>query len=124
MTLVLIVDDAAFSRRMLRKYIEAEGCAVIEASNGEEAIAKILEHHPDYVFSDLLMPGMNGFELLKILQEKDLKIPVVIISADIQDASRQQCLELGAIDFIFKPVKESDISHLMGQLLQQGGEHL
>jgi CheY-like chemotaxis protein len=124
MTLVLIVDDAAFSRRMLRKYIEAEGCVVLEANNGQEAMERILQHQPDCIFSDLLMPEINGFQLLQMIKDKGLTIPVVIISADIQDTSRQQCQELGAAGFVSKPIKEADIRHLMRQMIQQGGEDL
>jgi CheY-like chemotaxis protein len=124
MTLVLIVDDAAFSRRMLRKYVEAEGCVVLEATNGKEAMDKIHQHHLDYILTDLLMPEMDGFQLLQMLQEKSLSIPVVIISADIQDASRQQCVDLGAAGFMNKPVKEAEVRQMIRQFLQQGGEPL
>jgi CheY-like chemotaxis protein len=100
---------------MLRKYIEAEGCVVLEANNGQEAMERILQHQPDCIFSDLLMPEINGFQLLQMIKDKGLTI---------QDTSRQQCQELGAAGFVSKPIKEADIRHLVRQMIQQGGEDL
>lgn len=124
MTSVLIVDDAAFSRRMLRKYVEAEGCTVIEASNGKDAIALINQQHPDCILTDLLMPDLNGFELLELLEEQGLTIPTVIISADIQDASRERGKALGALGFINKPAKEAEVRQTLRQLIESPGASL
>jgi CheY-like chemotaxis protein len=121
MTSVLIVDDAAFSRRMLRKYVEAEGCDVIEAKSGKEAIALITEQHPDYILTDLLMPDIDGFELLQTLQELKISIPTVIISADIQDTSRERGKILGASGFINKPAKETEVRQTLRHLIDSSG---
>jgi CheY-like chemotaxis protein len=121
MTSVLIVDDAAFSRRMLRKYVEAEGCDVIEAKSGKEAIALITEQHPDYILTDLLMPDIDGFELLQTLQELKITIPTVIISADIQDTSRERGKTLGASGFINKPAKETEVRQTLRHLIDSSG---
>jgi CheY-like chemotaxis protein len=121
MTSVLIVDDAAFSRRMLRKYVEAEGCDVIEAKSGKEAIALITEQHPDYILTDLLMPDIDGFELLQTLQELKISIPTVIISADVQDTSRERGKTLGASGFINKPAKETEVRQTLRHLIDSSG---
>lgn len=115
---VLIVDDAAFSRRMLRKYVEAEGCTVLEASNGQEALEMVCQHQPDCIFVDLLMPNIDGFQFLQKLREEGCAIPVAIVSADIQDSSRQRGLELGAAAFLNKPAKEAEVRQTVQQLLQ------
>ncbi|MBE9009172.1 response regulator [Pseudanabaenaceae cyanobacterium LEGE 13415] len=120
-TLVLIVDDAAFSRRMLRKYVEAEGCQVLEATNGQQALDLVQQHQPACILTDLLMPDMDGFQLLQILREQDRIIPIAIISADIQDTSQQRGIELGATSFIHKPVKEDQVRQIVRQLLQREG---
>jgi CheY-like chemotaxis protein len=116
---VLIVDDAAFSRRMLRKYIEAEGCKVLEATNGQEALEIVHQHQPNCILIDLLMPNIDGFQLLQKLREEGCVIPVAIVSADIQDSSRQRGLELGAAEFLNKPAKEAEVRHTVRQLLQR-----
>ncbi|MGG6265941.1 response regulator [Leptolyngbya sp. AN03gr2] len=120
-TLVLVVDDAAFSRRMLRKYVEAEGCQVIEAANGQQALEMVQQHQPDCILTDLLMPDIDGFQLLQALREQDQMIPIAIISADIQDTSHQRGIELGATSFINKPAKEDQVRQTIRQLLQREG---
>lgn len=116
---VLVVDDAAFSRRMLRKYLEAEGCNVLEAANGRQALEMVQQHQPDCVLTDLLMPDVDGFQLLKTIREQGWTMPIAIITADIQDASRQRGLELGAAKFINKPAKEQEVRQTVRQLLQK-----
>ncbi len=118
-TSVLIVDDAAFSRRMLRKYVEAEGYKVLEATNGQEALEIVQQQQPNCILTDLLMPDINGFQLLQALREQGLMIPIAIITADIQDTSRQRSEELGATGFINKPVKEAEVRQTVRLLLQQ-----
>jgi CheY-like chemotaxis protein len=118
-TSVLIVDDAAFSRRMLRKYVEAEGYKVLEATNGQEALDMVLECQPNCILTDLLMPDVDGFQFLEALNDKGLAIPTLIISADIQESARERGKELGAAGFINKPVKEAEIRQVVRQLLQQ-----
>jgi CheY-like chemotaxis protein len=118
MVTVLIIDDAAFSRRMLRKYLQGDGYEILEAANGQEGLEMIRNHRPDCVLTDLLMPDVDGFKLLKILQQEGLGIPAIIVSADIQDSSRQQGMELGAVGFINKPVKEDEVRQAVQQVFE------
>ncbi|WGV26909.1 response regulator [Halotia branconii] len=117
MALVLIIDDAAFSRRMIRKFLQVDGYEILEATNGREGLEMVYKHKPNCVLVDLLMPEMNGFEFLKSLQEKDLKIPTIIISADIQEGARNQSYQLGAVNFINKPPKEQELREAVQQVL-------
>ncbi|MFW5766406.1 MAG: response regulator [Coleofasciculus sp.] len=64
MTLILIVDDAAFTRRMIRKTLVADGHGTLEATNGQEGLDMAIAHQPDYILTDMLMPVMDGFQLL------------------------------------------------------------
>ena len=81
MAKILIIDDAGFSRHMLGRIVGAVGHQIIEAENGEEGLTKILEEKPDLVLSDLLMPVMSGEELLAVLKEKQVDIPVIIMTS-------------------------------------------
>ncbi|MFB2977159.1 response regulator [Microseira sp. BLCC-F43] len=109
MALVLITDDAAFSRRMIRKAVEEGGHKVIEAANGRECLDMLTANSPDCIISDLLMPEMDGYGLLKSLREQGAKVPVIVLSADIQDSARQQCESLGAFMMLKKPPKAPEI---------------
>ncbi|MEH1940627.1 MAG: response regulator [Nostoc sp.] len=117
MAMVLIIDDAAFSRRMIRKFLQVDGYEIIEATNGREGLEMVYNHKPNCVLADLLMPDMNGFEFLKAMQDKELKIPTIIISADIQDGARNQSYSLGAVNFINKPPKESELRKAVQEVL-------
>ncbi len=117
MATILIMDDAAFSRRMVRKALQADGYELLEAANGREGIEMIRTHTPDCVLSDLLMPEMDGFAVLRALNEQGLKTPAIIISADIQESARNLGFELGAAGFINKPVKENELRNTVREVL-------
>lgn len=117
MASILIMDDAAFSRRMIRKALQKEGYEMLEAGNGREGLEMISTHNPDCVLTDLLMPDIDGFGVLRALHEQGSKTPVIVISADIQEWARSQCLELGAAGFINKPLKEDELRNTVRQAL-------
>lgn len=105
---ILIVDDSQTVRTPLRRYIEAEGCEVIEAEDGQQAI-DILKKNKDIqlVFTDLNMPVIDGLQMLKIIRNLDgLKnIPVVIISTENHDAMILKAKEIGIQGWIVKPAR-------------------
>lgn len=108
---ILIVEDNPDDRLLLKINLEARGCDVIEAANGIEGLALAKEHKPVLVISDGLMPGMDGFQLLrKVRQDKELQsLPFVFYSATYSgDAEVALGLSLGADAYIIKP-KEPDV---------------
>lgn len=120
MTSVLIVDDAAFARRMLRKMLQVDGYEILEASNGQEGLDMVRSHTPDCVLTDILMPDVDGFAFLQMLQESGITVPTIIVSADIQDAARDRGMKLGAAGFLNKPLKEDEVRQAVRQAC--GGE--
>ena len=100
---LLIIDDSLLTRNMLKRFLSDYGYEVEEATDGQIGLEKIRELKPDCIISDLLMPNMDGFQLLKVLKEEDNKIPVIIFSANIQKTVKDECLALGAFDFFYKP---------------------
>ena len=101
---VLVVDDLAFIKIVLRDIIEKSGFRVIgEASNGEQAIAAYLDTRPDVVLMDITMPGMDGLTALKKIIEIDPAACIIICSALGQQRLIMQAIQLGAKDFIVKP---------------------
>jgi CheY-like chemotaxis protein len=114
---VLIVDDSAFARATLRKLLQQAGYEVCEAGGGLEALELMTECRPDLVTMDLLMPGMEGEELLAHLLKLNPACPFVIISADIQTTTREALLAAGAAAFLNKPVREAELLALLEKLL-------
>ncbi|MBV8800427.1 MAG: PleD family two-component system response regulator [Alphaproteobacteria bacterium] len=106
---VLVVDDILSNVKLLEAKLAAEYFEVSTAFSGLEALAKIEEHHPDIVLLDVMMPGMDGFEVCKRIKQnpKTAHLPVVMVTALDQPADRVAGLESGADDFLTKPVDDA-----------------
>lgn len=105
MQTILIVDDEAMMLRIASKILSKKYRTVC-ASSGAEAVEKFAVEKPDMVLSDLLMPEMDGYELHRILQEKAAEpVPVMFMTADDSDESESHGFEIGAADYIRKPLK-------------------
>lgn len=109
MALILIIDDSAYMRQTIRGILRNDGYEIREAEDGVKGLQEIKTHPPDCIILDLIMPGIDGFKILKVLSEERSRIPVVVVTADIQESVRRQCLELGAASFINKPPKEEEL---------------
>jgi len=116
--LILVVDDSWVSRQLIIKMIkESSYTNIIEAENGAVALEKIRNQKPSVVFLDLLMPVMSGDEMMKNLKNDSFFPKIIVISADIQETTRQRCKELGACDFLNKPVHSAAISEVLKKCL-------
>ncbi len=120
MSKVLIVDDSAFTRSMLKKLVIEMGHNAVEATNGREGLDAIAIEEPDVVITDLLMPEMDGIGLLEAVKEKKIDVPVVVLSANIQDTVREQCLGLGATEFFNKPPNKEKLQKYIEECLVKG----
>jgi len=109
MAKVLIVDDSAMSRRILRRILEDAGHDVAEAEDGMVAIEKYYLERPDIVLLDLIMKGMFGMEVLQRIRQLDEKARVVVATADIQTSTRTMSKAEGAMGFVTKPFVQSEI---------------
>ena len=101
---ILICDDAAFMRMMIKDILTKNGYNVVgEAGNGAKAIEKYNETKPDLVLMDITMPEMDGIQALKKIKESDPKAMVIMCSAMGQQAMVIESIQSGAKDFIVKP---------------------
>jgi len=102
---ILIVDDEESILKLIRYNLESEGYKVIAVKSGEEALTKAFEINPDIIVLDLMLPGLNGIEVCKILtkDERTSLIPVLMLTARSEDADIIAGLEAGADDYITKP---------------------
>jgi CheY-like chemotaxis protein len=125
MAKILIIDDSSFQRRSIRKILEVDGHEIQEATNGRQGLEKIPTFTPDCILLDILMPDMNGFKFLKALQEQKSTIPVVVLTADIQDTTCQECLKLGAKQVVHKPLLPAEgdkLRNIVTNVLDSKGE--
>lgn len=117
MATILIVDDSGFQRTFLSKALAEGDYRVLEATNGAQALEVVTADRPDCILTDLIMPDMRGLVLLETLQQRDSDIPVVVLTADIQDEVEARCLELGAVRVLHKPVKPTRLRETIAEVL-------
>jgi hypothetical protein len=116
---VLVVDDRWENRSVVVSLLEPIGFEVIEASNGQEGWEKVLESQPDVVITDLMMPVMDGYQLLKqIRATADIQGVVAIASsASVFESNQHEAIDAGANIFLSKPVQAEELLHQLHQLL-------
>ena len=99
---ILVADDEAEIRDVLRLYLEKEGYDVVEAADGTEAVRQIKSGTIDLAILDIMMPGLNGYRVLQNIREEN-NLPVLMLSAKSSDSDKILGLDLGADDYITKP---------------------
>jgi two-component system alkaline phosphatase synthesis response regulator PhoP len=108
---ILIVDDEKDIIKMLEYNLKKEGFRTVSACDGEEALDLVKEEHPDIIILDLMLPGIDGLEVCKILK-KELKtslIPIIMLTAKSQETDKIVGLELGADDYVTKPFSPREL---------------
>ena len=107
---VLLIDDSATNNLLLQVAFEQNGFAVEVAYSGKEALKILSKKHIDAVLLDLMMPGMSGFDVLESIRgnKNTEKLPVIIVSADNEEADAEKALSMGADFFFEKPLKLSE----------------
>jgi twitching motility two-component system response regulator PilH len=118
MSRVLITDDSLLQRKTLSAIVQDEGYEIDTASNGREALEKIQTELPDCLLLDMLMPEIDGIQVLEALQSHDIKLPIIVLTADVQDWLKTRCLELGATKFLNKPVKQEQLRKALQEILR------
>ena len=119
-TTILIAEDDADIREVLRLYLEGEGFAVAEAADGDTALRLALSSAPDAAILDVMMPGMNGYELTRALRRLS-EIPILILSAKSEDNDKILGLNLGADDYIAKPFNPMEVVARVKAHLRRAG---
>lgn len=99
---ILVVDDEEYILELLRYHLEREYYKVVLARNGNEALAVAKRERPDLIILDIMLPGVNGFEVCRILRETS-NVPILMLTAKREEADRVMGLELGADDYVTKP---------------------
>lgn len=115
---ILVVDDTAFQRMFLKNIIEKAGYEVCgEASDGVEAVEKYKELKPDLVTMDITMPNKDGIEALGDILAFDADAKVVMCTAIDEQERMIQAIELGAVEYLVKPINEDQLKQLLELIL-------
>lgn len=116
---VLIVDDDEYNRKLLNIFISTEGHKPIEAASAQEAVQRAEADHPDIILLDLMMPGVDGFELARQLKgnPRTADIPLVVVSALDDPAVAQRAISCGVDGFVQKPLDRWQLLQTVNGLL-------
>jgi excisionase family DNA binding protein len=115
--LVLVVDDDAHVREFIRVNLEAEGYSVREAESAEAGLTAIEDQAPDLVLLDVMMPNVNGWEMLQRMQERHGSIPVIMFSGKVDQSTLAQAADRGAREFVGKPFDPQQLIDRAKQLV-------
>jgi DNA-binding response OmpR family regulator len=99
---ILVVDDKANVRTLVREYLSEQGFRVVTAENGQNALYAARQEKPDLILLDIMMPEMDGFEFIRAYRKESDK-PIILLTAKLEESDKVIGLELGADDYITKP---------------------
>jgi CheY-like chemotaxis protein len=117
---ILVVDDERQNRQLLEVILEGEGYHVLTAASGREALEKIAGELPDLVLLDVMMPGMDGYQVASLIKADAAtkSIPVILLTALDDRSSRSHGLSAGAEDFLTKPIDRAELCLRVRKLLR------
>jgi len=122
---VLIVDDSAFARQYTKKFIMERypDAEFLFAANGEQGHEMYLVEKPDYIITDLLMPGIGGQAMVDMIRLVDKGSKIIVLSSDIQRSLKEEMAQLGVLEFINKPLNDENGRVLINVLEGKSNAH-
>ena len=114
---ILVVDDDEAMRSLLVDELQEQGCQIIEASNGKDALVQLQTMKPDLILTELKMPG-GGFEFFRILQKTAPGCPIILITAFGDSHTKAKAQECGVIAYMDKPVRIADLKASLTNICQ------
>lgn len=119
MVTVLVVEDTLSEQQLITNYLQDSGYQVIQANNGQEALEKTVKHQPDIVLTDVVMPGMNGFELCRSLKKNvaTQSLPVIVCTSKNQELDRLWGMKQGVDVYVTKPFTKEEIIRAIRSLV-------
>jgi len=119
---ILVVDDEAKIVKLVRAYLEQAGYTVVEAGDGQTALIQARREKPSLMILDLMLPGIDGLEVARILRREGNRLPIIMLTARREDADRIVGLELGADDYVTKPFNARELVARVNAVLRRSSE--
>ena len=116
---IVVIEDDPTSQKFLELVLAKEGYTVVTASNGLDGLRKIREETPDLLLLDVMLPGVDGFEISHRLhsEPEKTKIPIIMMSAKAQNSDKDAALKVGANAFLSKPIDRIELLKTISELL-------
>ena len=117
---ILVVDDDVSFVRLVERILQGAGYEVLIATNGLSALKTVRDDKPDLVLLDIMLPGVDGFEICRRLRDTPdtAQVPVLIVSSKSRESDKSEAFDVGANDFCGKPVKSEELLRLVKSLLK------
>jgi DNA-binding response OmpR family regulator len=119
---ILVVDDEDTIRDVVRRYLEYDGYVVHEAADGHSALAAVKAEPPDLIILDLMLPGIDGLALTRLLRREDRIVPIIMLTALGETSDRILGLDLGADDYVVKPFSPQELVSRVRAVLRRTDE--
>ena len=119
MARILVIDDSILARHKHSAILQDMGHETVQACDGLEGLNKAMEQQFDLALVDLMMPNLDGIGFLAALNENGIKLPVIVVSADVQETKQEECSAQGAVAFIDKPAKKEKLVRLLSEILDK-----
>ena len=117
---IMVVDDEQTILSLLKRTLEPEGYGVIAADNGRSALALLEEHEPNLIILDIMMPGLDGFQILDLIRQRS-NVPVIMLTARREVTTLRDALALGADDYMRKPFGREELLACIRAKLRRAG---
>ena len=111
----LLADDSATNRKKVRGLLQDRGYEALEAVDGLQALRLFQSEKPDCVITDLNMPTMGGVQLVKAMRDCDTTIPVIVLTRDHEEDTRDECIKAGAAAVLYKPLQMESLRYMLDQ---------
>ena len=123
-TKVLVIDDEKDIVSLLRYHLEKSGFQCLEGMDGSTALRLVREHHPDLLILDLMLPGMDGLEICRLLRQdtSTARLPILMLTAKAEEVDRVVGLEVGADDYVVKPFSPRELVARVRAILRRAQE--
>jgi DNA-binding response OmpR family regulator len=118
---ILVVDDKANMRTLVREYLTAEGFRVVTANDGRQALFAARQEKPDLILLDIMMPEMDGYTFMQ-LYRKEKNTPIILLTAKLEESDKVLGLELGADDYVTKPFGMRELTARVRAVLRRAGQ--
>lgn len=116
---ILIVEDNPSMKKLMKARLVQEGYLVFEAENGSKALTVLETEHVDLIISDVMMPEMDGFELIELLRSSGSQVPILVITAKDSFEDKEKGFQLGTDDYMVKPIHMNEMLLRVGALLRR-----
>ena len=117
MTTILSIEDSDFERKVIEEMMEDKSYDLLQAKNGQEGVDKYKEEDPDLVLLDLRLPDIDGLDVFEELKEYDSSVKAVIVSIVREDETIEEAKDLGAKEYVEKPIDEDELMETIEEVL-------